>query len=423
MAIRGFYRSALLLVFLSMPAAQSFGGPLALDSLIKKALNNNTNIIAAKYWHSSADFASKAAGALPDPQLTIAASNMPRSSLSFDQTPMSGKSIGFMQPIPWPGKLSAKSRLANSLTDVQSENVKIARNRVVRQVRESYYDYSYWVLATKLIDENINISKDIVEFVETRYANGESSLEEVISSEIKSAELTNKKLQFASNQESSLLRLGHLTNDSFIVSTEIAALLPLEIDAVLPVETNAVTGNPSLARARFNIKAVKSKESLARSKYLPDFMLGIDYRIRSDKLTEPIGGEDFLSFKVGLSIPLWFFTKQKNEVRAKRQELLATQAEEKSISILLQQSIKDTQQQLGSLNKQAKQYQKTIIPLAEAAFEAAFAAHEVGQIDLKAVMDDQITLLNSRLALLNLVKQFHQTLAVLDELSGKEYGK
>ncbi|MCH8028289.1 MAG: TolC family protein [candidate division Zixibacteria bacterium] len=423
MAIRGFFRPALLFVFLSMPGAQSFGGPLALDSLIKKALDNNTNIIAAKYLHRSADFASKAAGALPDPQLTIAASNMPRSSLSFDQTPMSGKSIGFMQPIPWPGKLSAKSKLAHSIADVQSENVKIARNRVVRQVKESYYDYSYWVLATKLIDENIEISKDIIEFVETRYANGESSLEEVISSEIKSAELSNKKLQFESNQKSWLLRLGHLTNDSFIVSTEISALLPLEIDTVLPVGINAVTGNPSLARARFNINAAKNKESLARSKYLPDFKLGIDYRIRSDELTEPIGGEDFLSFKVGLSVPLWFFAKQKNEVRAKQQGLLAAQAEEKSISILLQQSIKDTQQQLGSLYNQAKQYQKTIIPLAEAAFEAAFAAHEVGQIDLKAVMDDQIILLNSRLAHLSLVKQFHQTQAVLDELSGKEYGE
>jgi len=423
MAIRGFFRSALLLVFLSILGAQSFGGPKALDSLIQKALDNNTNIIAAKYLHSSADFASKAAGALPDPQLTIAASNMPRSSLSFDQTPMSGKSIGFMQPIPWPGKLSAKSRLAHSISDVQSENVKIARNKVVRQVKEVYFDYSYWVLATKLIDENIKISKDIVEFIETRYANGESSLEEVITSEIKSVELSNKKMQSESNQKSSLLKLGHLTNDTFTVFTKIAALLPLEIDALLPVEINAVTGNPSLARARFNINAAKNKESLARSKYLPDFMLGIDYRIRSNELAEPIGGEDFLSFRVSLSVPLWFFAKQKNEVRAKRQELLAAQAKEKSISNLVQQSIKDTQQQLGSLYKQAKQYQKTIIPLAEAAFEAAFAAHEVGQIDLKAVMDDQITLLNSRLAHLNLVKQFHQTLAVLDELTGKEYGK
>ena len=423
MAIRGFFRSALLLVFLSMPGAQSFGGPQALDSLIQKALNNNTNIIAAKYWHSSADFAAKAAGALPDPQLTFAASNMPRSSLSFDQTPMSGKSIGFMQPIPWPGKLSAKSRLAHSISDVQSENVKIARNMVVRQVKEVYFDYSYWVLATYLIDENIKISKDIIEFIETRYANGESSLEEVITSEIKSAELSNKKMQSESNQKSSLLKLGHLTNDTFTVSADIAALLPLEIEALLPVEINAVTGSPNLARARFNVKAAKDKESLARSKYLPDFMLGIDYRIRSDKLTEPIGGEDFLSFKVGLSVPLWFFARQKNEVRAKQQELLATQAEEKSISIVLQQSIKDTQQQLRSLHKQVKQYQTTIIPLAEAAFEAAFAAHEVGQIDLKAVMDDQIILLNSRLTHLNLVKQFHQTLAVLDELTGKEYGK
>lgn len=423
MAIRGFYRSALLLVFLSMPGTQSFGGPLALDSLIKKALNNNTNIIAAKYLHSSADFASKAAGALPDPQLTIAASNMPRSSLSFDQTPMSGKSIGFMQPIPWPGKLSAKSKLARSISDAKSENVKIARNKVVRQVKEIYFDYSYWLLADELIDENINISKDITLFIETRYANGQSSVEEVISSEINTTELSNRKIQFETNLNSALLKLGQLTNDSMIAAADIAAFLPVDIGAYYSDAAMVTVNNPGLARAGFRLKAAQNKKSLAKSKYMPNLLLGVDYRIRSNELTEPIGGEDFLSFKIGLTLPLWFSSKQKNEVRSARQGILAAEAEQNSYDIMLKQAIKDRKQQLESLSEQTNKYSELIIPLSESAFEAAFVAYEVGQIDFKALLADQTKLLNAKLAHLNLVRQFHRTKAVLDELAGKEYGE
>ena len=54
---------------------------------------------------------------------------------------------------------------------------------------------------------------------------------------------------------------------------------------------------------------------------------------------------------------------------------------------------------------------------------AAFVAYEVGQIDFKALLADQVNLLNAKLAHLNLVKQFHQTQAALDELTGKEYGE
>ena len=423
MAIRGFFRSAPLLVFLSLLGAQSFGGPQALDSLIMKALNNNTNIIAAKHLHSSADFASKAAGALPDPQLTIAASNLPKSSLSFDQTPMSGKSIGFMQPIPWPGKLSARSKLAHSISAAKSENVKIARNRVVRLVKEVYFDFSYWLLANELIDENINISKDITLFIETRYANGQSSVEEVISSEINTTELSNRKIQFATNLNSALLKLGQLTNDSMLAATDISASLPVDIGAHSSYVTMATVNNPGLARAGFRLKSAKNKKFLAKSKYMPNLILGVDYRIRSNELTEPIGGEDFLSFKIGFSLPLWFLSKQKNDVRSARQGILAAEAEQNSYDIMLKQSIKDRKQQIESLSEQANQYSELIIPLTESAFEAAFVAYEVGQIDFKALLADHVKLLNAKLAHLNLVRQFHQTQAALDELTGKEYGK
>ncbi|MCH9024808.1 MAG: TolC family protein, partial [candidate division Zixibacteria bacterium] len=252
---------------------------------------------------------------------------------------------------------------------------------------------------------------------------GQSSVEEVISSEINTTELSNRKIQFATNLNTALLKLGQLTNDSMIAAADIAASLPVDIDAHFSDASIAIVNNPGLARAGFRLKAAKDKKSLAKSKYMPNLMLGVDYRIRSNNLTEPIGGEDFLSFKIGFSLPLWFFAKQKNEVRSARQGILAAEAEQNSYDIMLKQSIKDRKQQIESLSEQANQYSELIIPLTESAFEAAFVAYEVGQIDFKALLADQVNLLNAKLAHLNLVRQFHRTKAVLDELTGREFGE
>ncbi|MDH4158392.1 MAG: TolC family protein, partial [candidate division Zixibacteria bacterium] len=83
-----------------------------LDSLIGVALEANPDIRAAQFDLAAAEYGARTAGSLPDPQLSAGALNLPRTSLSLGETPMSAFSIGLSQAIPWPGKLRARGAIA-----------------------------------------------------------------------------------------------------------------------------------------------------------------------------------------------------------------------------------------------------------------------------------------------------------------------
>jgi len=70
-----------------------------LDSLITAALERNPAIHAAEHIRSAARYQAKSVGWLPDPKLSVAVLSLPRTSFSFDETPMSGVSLGLSQSI------------------------------------------------------------------------------------------------------------------------------------------------------------------------------------------------------------------------------------------------------------------------------------------------------------------------------------
>jgi len=92
--MKGFF---ILILFCCVQNITASGRPdvdNTLDTLIVTALRNNPDLKAVGFSSRSAEFKTGAAGKLPDPQLSFGLLNLPRSSFSFDETPMSGMSVG-----------------------------------------------------------------------------------------------------------------------------------------------------------------------------------------------------------------------------------------------------------------------------------------------------------------------------------------
>ena len=164
-----------LICFLSLPLASMAGEEQAsqtVDSLIRVALAANPDIRAAQFDLAAAEYNAKTAGSLPDPQLSVGALNLPRTSLSFGETPMSGLSIGLSQAIPWPGKLRARGTIARLHTEATAQSANAWQNSIVRQIRAAYYEYSYQILAQRILEENLLLTENIIKAAQVRYANG-----------------------------------------------------------------------------------------------------------------------------------------------------------------------------------------------------------------------------------------------------------
>ncbi len=386
----------------------------ALDSLIQIALERNPTIQAADYKRIAAYNRAEYAGWLPDPMLSAAVLNLPRTSLSLDETPMSSLSLGLSQLIPWPGKLSAKADIARLHVDIKAVDLAARRDNIVRQVTHYYYDYSYWTLIEIVLTESQQLVENIIEVAQTRYSHSGGSLQDVLRSETSRTRIENRILMARQKSTSALLRLAQLTDNPRAFSAALEPVLP-----VIPQENVAVPtefSNPVLARASVGSALAKRKLDLAKSDYWPNLTVGVDYKIRKDMPMDAVSGEDFLSFKVGLNLPVWFFARQKNQTRAARQSYLAAQANERAMINSIERQVADIELTLQSLRERSEQYDRAILPQAQATGEAAQVAYEVGQVDFNGFLSAQLEVMNVELERLELHKQYHQQTAALRQL-------
>jgi outer membrane protein, heavy metal efflux system len=408
----------LLSAALALPAQAE---PEPLKILINKALERNPELQSLRLQAQSAMLSARAAGALPDPQLSLGVMNLPHSSLSLDESPMSSIKLGVSQVIPWPGKLSGRSQVADLQARMTQQSVEQAANRIRREVTSRYYDYAFWTEGTKVLEDNLVLTEALIEVTRTRYANGEAAMQEVLRSQNARDRLLNRMRMFEQSAMTALLELQRLTNDT---ATAIAAdnigLPAVEADTTL-TNVTAVQHNPALLQADLGLQKAQASHRLAKSEYWPNLMLGIDYSFRRDIPMDPVGGEDFLSFHVGVSLPLWFFNSQRHRSAAAEVAVASSRSYQRAVQIRLDQHLRDVRQTQESLAENITRYNTAILPQSNAAFESAQAAWQVGQIDFDALLATQLEWLHAQLERLELLRNYYHKLAELNEVLGHDH--
>lgn len=410
----------LLVSLLAMPK-QVHSQPQELDTIIRKALERNPRLQSMRLQSESAVLSARAAGALPDPQLGIALMNLPHSSLALDETPMSGVQVGITQRIPWPGELSGQSDVASLQARISRQQAQQVADEIARRVAASYYDYSYWIAGQTVLQDNLALTEVLTEVAQTRYANGDATMQEVLRARNARERLSNRLRTFARSAESALLELQLLVDDTSITVTGELPELAVDSTAFPLSATGSVERNPLLQVADLGVERADATHRLARAAYWPDLILGVDYRFRKAHPMDAVGGEDFLSFRVGISVPLWFMSNQKHSTASARIALDASRSHRQSVLTLLKKRARDIRQTQQMLLQNIGTYESAILPQSQAAFESARAAYEVGQVDFDALLAAQLDWLNARLERLGLLRTYHQKQAELDEVLGRNH--
>jgi cobalt-zinc-cadmium efflux system outer membrane protein len=415
MTMRGLYIILIFLIFLPGVKSENLEKTGPLDSLIQIALKNNPDILGGKLMLESAEFGSKAAGTLPDPMLSIAAMNLPRKSLALDKSSMSGIVVGFMQTIPWPGMLKTEKAMARLKTATEGQNLLLMENQIARMIKQFYYEYSYWTYAEQVLDTNIRLVQTLMDISETKYANGFGTAQDVLQAQTARAQLENRKLQIFQMKQSSLLGLGQLISDTLTISKKLPAELPEKLELFADGDESK---NPLLQNARLQTAMEQKQISLAKAGYYPEIALGLEYTFRQKTAMDELNGENFLTAKIDLQLPLWFFARQKNETKAAHLAAKASKEKYRSIQLDLEQQISTMKLILRAFGESAEQYRTSIIPQAKAAFEAAQIAYEVGKVDFNTLSDAQMDLYDFELERFELIKNYWQKQAELVELYG-----
>ncbi len=412
-----FISGLILMLGLWSPAAGGTNPP-ALDSLIRSAVQKNPGLMAAQNRRESSLYQSRAAGTLPDPQVMLGFNNVPRSSWALDESMMSSISVGLSQALPWPGMLRAESRMASLEADLMNQETIMTRNRLIRQVKQSYYEYSFWTLARDIIGRNQELNESIKNVAEIRYTHGETSVQDFLRAHTAQTLLDNTLLEAQKNRLAALLQLARLTGS--VVDSSLEPDLPEMPKEIISIDTDSLPGNnPDLARAGLEVNLARQKLALARSRYWPELMLRIEYMIRRDTEMDPLRGEDMISVGLGFNLPLWFSARQKNETRSARLAMESSRYRQHDLELMVQNELSTLLVQLKTLAGQNANFRDKLVPQAQAAFEAARSAYEVGQADFGDLVMSRIELLESEMNRLMNLKEYHQMTAEVEEIIGQ----
>lgn len=158
-----------------------------LDSLVAIAIRNNPEIQAARYESMAAEARISPASTLPDPQLKIAAMNVPTNfSLTSDMMTMVPQ-FSVMQMFPWFGMLGAAGDVQRYGFEASSDRLAGVTLQVVSELKKAYGDIYSTEKSIQYLQYKKQLLQSVVKVSEQLFAVGQVPQQDVFRT---TAELT-----------------------------------------------------------------------------------------------------------------------------------------------------------------------------------------------------------------------------------------
>lgn len=409
---------ALSLLIIIPAHAQS---ELDLQSLIEEALANNPGLQALRHRWEAEEARIPQAGALADPMVKFELSNVPLSDFDFDSTPMSGKQLMLSQKLPYPGKRTAKERMAEHSASVAEEAYLDREGIIVNQVKQTYYSLAFLDHAIATTEKNAELLRDFVRIAETKYSVGRGLQQDVLKAQVTLSGLKNRLITLRQQRRQAEAKLNTVLNrlpQAPVGNPASISQTPFPYD-VDTLQKRVLEHRPHLQGIQEEIRKWQAAEDLARKEYRPDFTVNLGYRQRDTMVGDPVKGSDFLSLGVALNLPIFRDRKQDQQVKEAKAR---RQTAEKRYEGEKQQIFLDVQDLFLAIQAHGQQvtlFKTTIIPQADQALHSAVAAYEVDKVDFLTLLNNQITLFNFEIDYYRHLTEYEKSLARMEAIVGE----
>ncbi len=364
---------------------------LKLKDLIREALEQNPSQKAVEQEVISQKSMIGPSGAYEDPMLGFEAKNYPVDTWSSRREGMTGNEISLTQKIPFPGKLSSLRRAATFEYDSKKEMYSQKRLDLIKNVKIAYYEFFLANKKQDIIREQRSLIRQLIVVTRNKYTVGKTSQAELLNLQTEEANLIDqllgaeKEIQAKKNNLSYLL--GRIETG---ISGEPEELIitPLNFEKLTPevIATKIQQKNPGLKATEYQVQASSKKLTYAKLGYLPDFELMAAYMFR-ESTSDNTRGVDMASGKIGLSIPLWAFSKQSEQVKGARAEKSKADALLASEQNNLLRMTRTLYAELKEAHKRLELYKTGILPLARQAIASGKGAYQANNLEYATLLN------------------------------------
>ncbi len=419
-----FYKPTFLtaLLLFSISAKSETEEILTLQSALQIAEQSNPGLAYQQARQQAISQIASQVGSLPDPVISFNALNLPSNSFDPAQENMTQFQGGISQSLPFFGKLALREQAAIHQSEAASHDVTEQRNRLLREVKNSWWQLFYLQQAVKIIQINHQLLNQFVDIARTKYEVGEGLQQDVLLAQLELSTLMDKQmsLQAAVKTHSALL------NSLLALPPNRVIKMPEQVDSQLPELLSeaqlfqlAQQHRALLAAQRTNIAQAESRIDLAKKDLLPDFNVGVFYGGRDDT-PEGKSRADFVSFKLSMTVPLYAEQKQQKAIAQRNSEAMQQRYQ-------LEQQWNQTRAEISSAyhdfqqnKQQSLLFTQGIIPQARQTVASMLSGYQVNKVDFLNLLRSQLTLYNYETRYWKVLSQAHQALARLTAAVGKD---
>lgn len=393
----------------SMPAAQE---PVALAELLAEADRAHPAIKAEAQMVEAKQSRIPQVKSLPDPTVQVGWMGNIRPFSVQHLDPSSYRGIGTMQEFPYPGKLKLRGQMAEKDVEMERWNLEAVRRQVKAEVKSAYYELSAVDEALAVTQRNKGLLQKLARIAEEKYKVGKGLQQDMIRSQLEVSRILQTFTLLNQRRRTLVAKLNSLTLRPS--ETPIGALVPVqksELNYSLEELTERGVANfPDIRRQEELIEQNRYAVNLARKDYYPDFRVGYDYQQRPDL-------PDMHGFNVGINVPIFYRTKQREEVREATFAMESGKQSHEAIRTALLFQVKEQYLQAKASDELLALYSKALVPQSALALESSMTAYQTGSLDFESLLANFKSVLEYEINYYEELANYQKALVNLEQIT------
>jgi cobalt-zinc-cadmium efflux system outer membrane protein len=381
------------------------------DYLRCAALNNAALKASFETWKAAVESIPQAK-ALPDPKFTYG---------YFIREMDTEQQFELMQEFPWFGTIRARTDQAAANANAAQKRYEAKKLELFQQVKHAFYEFSYLARAIEITKESLDNIRDYEEVVRMKYIGAGSSHPDLIRAQIELVLIED--------------RLNSLKDLRPAITAELNGILNRPADANLPwpqqlqyqqtsidftkLYALIVQNNPDLKAVDYEIQAMRTAETLAKKKSLPNIGVGVSFMDTAQATASGMSSsrENPILATVSLNLPIWTESYKAAERQA-RAMLLGTRQEKIQLENALGAEARQLLYEFDDTVRKIRLYRDIVVPKTKEMVLASESAYQAATIDFLSLIDAQDKLLNYELLYERAAAENAQNLAKLERIAG-----
>ncbi len=408
----------LLLTCFSSRAVQAAELGADVQGLLRYARENNPDLAAMRYEADAASLRVVPAGALPDPVLrtelmdiTNQGTNKPASLLPSQ---VGGTRYLLMQSVPWFGRLNLQSELAQAQLTQANGQTSATWADLSGKIKSAYAMNYYLSGSEKLTRETLDLMKRLEQVVQTRYANGLGTQQEVIRAQVEQTDLHAELIELENEQHHAQVSLNTLlarpAMSPLAQPVTLRPVPPLPDYESLAEKLRA--RNPQLQVASSRIDEAAKRRDLAYKNRYPGFTLGI----APTQSGSTVKSWDLM---VEFNIPLQQESRRSQESEAEAMVAASSARQQALLNQMLSQ-LSTSVSGLDAARRTEALVANRLLPQTGLTYQSALAAYQNGRLDFATLLDAQRQILKARRQQLKSKLEAQLRLSEIESLLGEE---